>query len=92
MEITLPALVYTLCFAGSAGCAVLLGRTWYRTRMRLLFWSTLCFLLLAANNLFVIIDVLLARDIDFGIVRLGLTLAATAVLLFGFVWSSGEEA
>lgn len=92
MEITLPALVYTLCFAGSVGCALLLGRTWYRTRMRLLFWSTLCFLLLAANNLFVIIDMLIVHDIDFSEVRLGLTLAATAVLIFGFVWDSGEEA
>lgn len=86
-----PALVYTLCLATSSACAWLLARSYARTGAKLLLWSALCFVLLAANNLFVIIDLLLVRDMDFGLVRIGLSLAAVAVLLFGFVWTVEEE-
>ena len=81
-----PAIVYLLCFATSSACALLLARSYRRSGMRLLLWSTLCFALLAANNLFVIVDLLLIQDIDFGLVRLMLSLTAVAVLLFGFIW------
>ena len=50
-------------------CAVLLGRSFRRTGMRLLFWSALCFFLLAANNLLVIVDLLVLQDRDFGLPR-----------------------
>ena len=86
MNEAFPALIYTLCFLTSSACAFLLGRSFARTGMRLLLWSALCFALLAANNLFEIIDLVLIRDIDFGLVRVGLSLAAVAVLLFGFIW------
>lgn len=81
-----PAIVYLLCFATSSACALLLTRSYRRSGARLLLWSALCFALLAANNLFVIVDLLLIHDIDFGLVRLMLSLAAVAVLLFGFIW------
>ena len=81
-----PAIVYLLCFATSSACALLLTRSYRRSGTRLLLWSALCFALLAANNLFVIVDLLLIHDIDFGLVRLMLSLAAVAVLLFGFIW------
>jgi hypothetical protein len=81
-----PAIVYLLCFATSSACALLLTRSYRRSGTRLLLWSALCFALLAANNLFVIVDLLLIHDIDFGFVRLMLSLAAVAVLLFGFIW------
>ena len=80
------SIVYSLCLATSAACAWLLGRTWRRTGARLLLWSALCFALLAANNLFVILDLLVFRDVDFGLVRVSLSVAAVAVLLFGFIW------
>jgi hypothetical protein len=85
-----PAIVYLLCFATSAACTLLLGRSWRRSGMRLLLWSALCFGLLAANNLFVIVDLLLIRDVDLGLVRLLLSLGAVAVLLFGFIWDMDE--
>ena len=87
-----PAIVYLLCFATSAACALLLGRSYRRSGMRLLLWSALCFALLAANNLFVIVDLLLIRDVDFGLMRLLLSLAAVAVLLFGFIWDMEQGA
>lgn len=87
-----PTAVYLLCFATSSACALLLGRSYRRNGARLLLWSTLCFALLAVNNLFVIIDMLLIAWIDFGLVRLGLSLGAVGVLLFGFIWDMEERA
>jgi hypothetical protein len=85
-----PTLVYTLCFATSAVCAYLLGRSFGRTRSRLLFWSALCFALLAGVNFVVVLDMLVYPQVDMRPIRLWLTLIAVAVLLFGFIWD--EEA
>ncbi|HEY0131553.1 MAG TPA: DUF5985 family protein [Allosphingosinicella sp.] len=81
-----PASVYLLCFMTSAACAILLTRSYRRTGARLLFWSGLCFLFLAANNLVVIFDLLLLPEVDFRLARYLLALAALGVLLFGFIW------
>jgi hypothetical protein len=86
-----PASVYLLCFATSSACAWLLGRSYRRTGARLLLWSALCFFLLAANNLLLIVDMLVVRDVDLRIGRLLLALAAVSILLFGFVWDVEEE-
>jgi hypothetical protein len=81
-----PTLVYLLCFATSTLCAYLLGRSFRRTRSRLLFWSALCFALLAVVNFVVVLDMLVYPDVDMRPVRLWLSLAAASVLLFGFIW------
>ena len=53
----------------------------------MLFWSALCFALLALVNLAVIFDlVIYPEDIDLRSLRLWLTLLAVTVLLFGFIW------
>ena len=85
-----PAAVYVLCFLTSAACAFLLARNYRRTRTRLLLWSALCFALLAANNLVVVVDMLLLPDLDLQVMRLALALGAALVLLFGFVWDLEE--
>lgn len=81
-----PTLVYTLCFATSALCAFLLGRSFRRTGSRLLFWSALCFAVLAVVNFVVVLDMLVFPDTNFRPVRLWLSLVAVGVLLFGFIW------
>jgi hypothetical protein len=81
-----PAAVYLLCFLASAGCALLLGRSYRRSGTRLLLWSALCFLLLAGTNLLVILDLLVWPDGDLQLARHLLSLAAVGVLLFGFIW------
>lgn len=81
-----PTAVYVLCFLTSSACAFLLARNFMRTGARLLLWSALCFGLLAANNLALIVDLLLLPAIDLATVRQGFSLAAILVLLFGFVW------
>jgi hypothetical protein len=81
-----PSVVYLLCFATSAACALLLARNYLRTRARLLLWSAACFLLLAANNLVVVVDMLVIPQVSFSILRIVLSLGAVGVLLFGFIW------
>lgn len=81
-----PTAVYALCFITSAACGLLLTRNYLRTGVRLLLWSGLCFLLLAANNLTVMMDLLVLPSVDLQIARLALSLTAVLVLLYGFVW------
>lgn len=90
MTTVVPAAIYLLCLATCGACAFLLGRSFSRTRAKLLFWSALCFSLLALNNLTVVVDLLLVKSIDFQIPRLIINLAAVGTLLFGFIWN-GEE-
>ena len=86
MTVSFPTAVYILCFLTSSACAYLLARNYLRTGTRLLMWSSLCFGFLALNNLVVSIDLLILPNINLALLRLGLSLAAVAVLLFGFVW------
>ena len=86
-----PTTVYLLCFATSAACALLLARSYFASRTRLLLWSAICFLFLAGNNLVVVVDMLMIPDISFRLLRLLLALAAVSVLLFGFVWDLEKD-
>lgn len=78
--------VYVLCAATSAGCAVLLLRAWIRTRVRLLFWSTWCFVLLAINNVLLVVDLAIVDDVDLSVPRAATALAGLALLLFGLIY------
>jgi hypothetical protein len=86
-----PTAVYLLCFLTSSACAYLLARSYARTRARLLLWSALCFLFLAANNLAVVVDLLVLPQFNFSLLRIVLSLAAVGVLLFGLVWDLEER-
>jgi hypothetical protein len=78
--------VYVLSFLTSAVCGWLLVRSYVGTRTKLLLWSAACFVLLAINNLFVVIDLIVLPGVDFGWIRVALNLAAIATLLYGFIW------
>jgi hypothetical protein len=81
------ATVYFLCFLSSACCSWLLVRSYLQNRSKLLLWSAVCFVLLALNNLFLFVDlVLLPTSIDLTILRSALGLSAVATLLYGFIW------
>lgn len=86
MAVYFPTAVYLLCFLTSSGCAALLVRSYGRTGTRLLLWSALCFICLAANNLVVVLDLLVLPQWDFRLLRQLLLVAAVSVLLFGFIW------
>jgi hypothetical protein len=84
--ITFEAVVYLLCLGASVLVAALLVRSWARSREPLLLWSALCFVLLAVNNLAVVVDIYLLKQIDLTLLRQACSLAAICVLLYGFVW------
>jgi hypothetical protein len=90
MAALVPTLVYLLCFVTSLTCALLLGKSYVRTRTRMLLWSSLCFGFLALANLFVVFDLLIFPSVDLRPVRLWLSLAAVAILLFGFIWDQDD--
>ena len=54
----MASLVYTLGFAVTLLCAVLLLRAYVRVRSRLLFWSGLCFTGLTLSNGLLVIDLI----------------------------------
>ncbi len=85
MQAWAPA-VYLLCLVTSAVCGWLLVRSYLRNRTGLLLWSSACFVLLAVDNLFVVIDLLLLPNVDLGSIRRALSLMAVSTLLFGFIW------
>ena len=88
-----PAVVYILCLLTSAACAWLLGRSYRRSGIRLLLWSSICFAFLAANNLVLVLDLVVwpASEVDLRLPRLLLALAAVVSLIWGFVWDSAED-
>lgn len=82
------AVVYGLCVLTSIVCAWLLMRAWSRTRARLLLWAGICFVLLAANNVFLLLDVVVLPDVPLLWARQLTQLAAICVLLYGFIWET----
>ncbi len=82
------AIIYLLCVGTSLLCAYLLARAYRNSKTKLLIWSALCFGLLALNNLILAFDVLLLPTIDLTVFRLGTSLAAVTVLLYGFIWEA----
>lgn len=83
-----PTVVFLLCLGASAVCAFLLVRAWFRSRTRLLLWAGLCFVFLALNNLFLVLDVLIFPNFPLLWARQGSQLAAISILLYGFIWES----
>jgi hypothetical protein len=88
MSSAAQSFVYLLCLLTSVLCAALLVRSYLKSRTRLLLWSALCFVLLAVNNFFVVLDVLVIPTISFIPARQLASLSAVAVLLFGFIWDT----
>ena len=80
--------VMTLCALTSGACALLLLRAYRRTRLRLLLWSGLCFVGLAANNALLVVDTRFTPTTDLSLVRTLPALLGVALLLFGFVWDA----
>lgn len=85
-----PTAVYMLCFLTSAACSLLLGRSYRRTRARLLLWSALCFGFLALNNFVVVLDLVVLPDLDLRLWRHLLAAAGILMLLYGFIMDQEE--
>jgi hypothetical protein len=81
-----PTAVYGLCLATSAICAILLLRAYRASRTKLLLYTALGFGFLALNNLFLVADLVVFPTADLWPWRQAASLAAVAVLLYGFTF------
>jgi hypothetical protein len=86
MSLLGPGVVYSLCLLTSVLCAYLLVRAFRRSRSRLLAWSATAFVFLALNNLFVVVDMMFVKEIDFTPERQITALLAACVLIYAFIW------
>ena len=85
----MTAAVFLLCFATSVACLILLARSYARTRMRLLLWSSLCFVFLAINNLLLFFDVVVFPvEVNLLPFRQLSSVIGVGVLLYGFIWET----
>ena len=80
--------IYILCAVTSIICAALLLRGYSQTRVRLLFWSGLCFVGLALNNILLIVDLRMLPQIDLEMWRTLPAVAGVALLIYGLVWEA----
>ena len=78
-------IVYGLCALTSLVCAVMLIRQYRRRPVRLLLWSSLCFVGLALNNVLLFVDFMVGSQYDLSLWRTGLGLGAMLVLVIGLV-------
>jgi hypothetical protein len=84
----LKAGLYVLALITCMACTALLLREYLRTRVRLLLWSTLCFVGLSINNALLVADLVLFPSYDLRILRAAVALAGMACLLYGFIWEA----
>lgn len=82
----MASLVYLLCAITGLICASLLLRSYLANRTPLLFWSSLCFVGLAINNILLFIDLVIVPTIDLSFYRALCALIAVLVLVFGLIW------
>jgi uncharacterized protein DUF5985 len=81
----MAAAVYLLCFVTSTGCTLALSRSYRQSRVRLLFWSSLCFAGLALNNLLLFVDLVLVPGADLELLRTAVAFVAIMILLYGLM-------
>ncbi len=83
--------VYILCAVTSISCAVLLLRSYRKSRVRMLLWSGLCFSFLALNNIVLVIDLTVLPEVDLSTIRSLPTIIGLGLLLYGFIWDEKKQ-
>lgn len=81
-------IIYLLCALTCLGSAVLLWRGYRRTYQRLLYWSALCFAIMAVSNGLLILDLVLLPNVNLLPYRSVVTQIALLVLLYGLIFES----
>ena len=84
----MAGIVYALCAATSLTCAILLLRAYKHSRVRLLFWSGLCFIGLTLNNILLFIDLKILPAVDLSIVRTLPALIGVLLLIYGLIFDT----
>ncbi|GAB6195337.1 DUF5985 family protein [Lysobacter xanthus] len=78
-------LIYTLCALAALACAVMLGLGARRVGSRMLVWSAICFALLAAANVVLVLDFVVFPGLALWPLRQGLSLLAVGSLVYGLI-------
>ena len=81
---TITSALCSFALLTSLGCLVLLFRSYAESGLKILLWTALCFVFLAANNVLLFVDVVVYPQIDLRIWRFAVALLGIAVLLYGF--------
>ncbi len=85
----MAATVYVLCALAAFVCAWLLGRSYLRSHLRLLLWSSICFAGLALNNVMLFVDkVIIPHGADLSAWRLVPAALGIGALVYGLVWEA----
>lgn len=79
--------IYSLCALTALACAVLLFQGWRKNGSKMLWWSGLCFALLACANGVLVVGDLMFSEVALWPVRHGLSLAAISALLYGLIFA-----
>jgi hypothetical protein len=82
----IATLIYFMCAATSAACALLLLRGYSSTKVDLLFWSGLCFVGLGLSNVVLVVDLVFVPQVGLLLLRHVITLVSLTVLLYGIIW------
>lgn len=69
-------------------CGVLLARGYKQSRQRLLLWSSICFLGIAAHSALIFVDLVMMPHTDLHMLRRCVIGVAMIVLLYGLIWDS----
>lgn len=77
--------IYTLCALTSVLCAFLLLRAYFASRYRLLLWSGVCFVGLAASNVLLVLDKMVLPEVDLSVPRVATSFVAMLVLIYGLI-------
>ncbi len=82
----MPATIYILCALTALICCVLLLRGYRQSRVRLLFWSGLCFGALTLENFFLFLDKIIFLQKDLSLIWMSCSFAGVVLLLYGLIW------
>src|SRR6476659_2303018 len=85
---TMAEAVYALCAVTCLLCAVLLLRGYRQSQLRLLLWSSLCFIGLTLNNVLLFLDKVVFPAVDLHAWRTATALISLLPLLYGMIWDS----
>lgn len=78
--------IYTLCALTSLLCAVLLLRSYLKSKYRLLYWAGLCFVGLTLNNMLLVADKLIIPDWDLFPLRMAVGFFALCFFMYGLIF------
>jgi hypothetical protein len=80
--------VFLLCGLTSLLCAGALFRAHRKTKVRILLWSSLCFVGLTLNNVILFTDFFLVPTIDLSVWRIIPAFIGHTILVFGLIWDT----